>query len=171
MNLKADILHFIHNKRLTLTDQLDNSTDKPKFSPWEGSSVFVNQGTHWSSAFIWLSSALFGTALVFAFTAKIDQTVSVRGTLEPYGSVKDVEAPTSGIVLDVFVKDGQFVSSGTPLLTVQAKGLSSQLSVVRERLLLLKVEKDSSKLSLIVNPLNTQSIATNSCCRQSRSYS
>ena len=66
-----------------MTNSSDNSSPHSKFEPWEGSSVFVNQGTHWSSAFIWLTSALFGSAVIFAFTAKIDQTVSVRGSLQP----------------------------------------------------------------------------------------
>ena len=40
---------------------------------WEGSNVFVEQGRHWSSAFIWLSSSLFAFTLLWAFTAKVDQ--------------------------------------------------------------------------------------------------
>ena len=87
-----------------MTNSPHSDHDSTKFSPWIGSSVFVNQGRHWSSAFIWLSSALFGSTLIFAFTAKIDQTVSVRGTLQPSGSVTEVESPSSGIVLDVFIK-------------------------------------------------------------------
>ena len=65
-----------------MTNSPHPNHDSSKFS-WVGSSVFVNQGRHWSSAFIWLSSTLFGSTLIFAFTAKIDQTVSVRGTLQP----------------------------------------------------------------------------------------
>ena len=75
-----------------MTNPSDNSSNQSKFEPWEGSSVFVNQASHWSSALIWLTSALFGSAVIFAFTAKIDQTVSVRGTLQPSGSVTDVES-------------------------------------------------------------------------------
>ena len=50
---------------------------------WEGSSAYVEQGRHWSSALIWLCAVLFGGTLIWAFTAKIDQTVTVRGRLEP----------------------------------------------------------------------------------------
>ena len=58
---------------------------------WEGSSAYVEQGRHWSSALIWLCTVLFGGTLLWAFTARIDQTVTVRGRLEPSGSVRDVE--------------------------------------------------------------------------------
>lgn len=133
---------------------MTNSNDKPtsqKFQPWEGSSVFVNQGRHWSSAFIWLSSALFGSAIIFAFTAKIDQTISVRGRLEPSGSVTEVKSPSSGIVRDVLVIDGQNVSEGDPLLTIESKGLSSQLASIQNQLLLLRVA-NSSLQAIIDSP-------------------
>ena len=40
----------------------------------------------------------------------------------------------------MFVEDGQEVSVGDPLLTVQAKGLTSQISALRNRLELLDLE-------------------------------
>ena len=75
---------------------------------------------------IWLSVALFGGVLVWAFTARLDQTVSVRGRLEPSGSVHGIESPSSGVVLKVFVKEGQLVQAGYPLMTVEARGLASR---------------------------------------------
>ena len=93
---------------------------------WEGSSAYVEQGRHWSSALIWLCSVLFGGTLLWAFTARIDQTVTVRGRLEPSGSVRDVESPSAGVVSKVFVKDGQQVQQGQPLFDVEAKGLASR---------------------------------------------
>ena len=36
--------------------------------------------------------------LDLAFTAKIDQTVTVRGRLEPSGSVREVDSPSGGVV-------------------------------------------------------------------------
>ena len=66
----------------------------PQLQIWEGSSAYVEQGRHWSSALIWLCSVLFGGTLVWAFTAKIDQTVTVRGRLEPSGSVRVVDSPS-----------------------------------------------------------------------------
>ena len=91
----------------------------PQMQDWEGSSAYVEQGRHWSSALIWLCSVPFGGTLIWAFTARIDQTVSVRGRLEPSGSVRDVESPSAGVVSKVFVKDGQIVKQGQPLFDVE----------------------------------------------------
>ena len=42
---------------------------------WEGSSAFVNQGRHWSSALIWITAALLGSTVLWAFVSRIDQTI------------------------------------------------------------------------------------------------
>ena len=67
---------------------------------------------------------MFGGTLIWAFTAKIDQTVTVRGRLEPAGSVREVESPSGGVVSKVFVKEGDIVKQGEPLFDVEAKGLA-----------------------------------------------
>jgi len=126
-----------------LTDT--NTTNEPPkvFKAWEGSSVFVEQGRHWSSAFIWLSAALLGGTLTWAFTAKLDQTISVRGQLQPAGSVKEIESPSSGVVGKVFIVDGQKVTVGDALLTVEAEGLTSRLEALDQSIQLLRLEAKS----------------------------
>ncbi len=108
--------------------------------PWEGSSVFVEQGRHWSSALIWISAGLFGSTILWAFTARIDQTVSVRGRLEPSGSVKKIESPSSGVVRKVFVREGQLVQAGQPLMDVEAKGLASRRRALEQSLRMLELQ-------------------------------
>ena len=112
---------------------------------WEGSSAYVEQGRHWSSALIWLCSVLFGGTLLWAFTARIDQTVTVRGRLEPSGSVRDVESPSAGVVSKVFVKDGQQVQQGQPLFDVEAKGLASRREALENTLSLLELQSKTLK--------------------------
>ena len=114
---------------MTDTNNQQSTSEKPlppQLKIWEGSSAYVEQGRHWSSALIWLCSLLFGGTLVWAFTAKIDQTVTVRGRLEPSGSVRNVDSPSGGVVSKVFVKDGDDVKQGQPLFDVEAKGLASR---------------------------------------------
>ena len=116
----------IHSRIPTLTDKLPDKSSIP-FKPWEGSSVFVNQGKHWSSAFIWLSSSLFGFFYYLGFTAKVDQTISVRGVLNPIESTRSIEAPSSGVVSKVYVSDGQVVTAGSPLtITLESDSISSR---------------------------------------------
>ena len=113
------------------------------FSPWEGSSVFVEQGRHWSSAFIWLTATLFTSSIIWAFTAKIDQSISVRGQLQPSGSVKEVESSSGGVVLKLFISEGDRVERGQKLLVVQSQGLISRHKAITERLSLLELEAAS----------------------------
>ena len=110
---------------------------------WEGSSAYVEQGRHWSSTLIWLCTVLFGGTLIWAFTAKIDQTVTVRGRLEPSGCVREVDSPSGGVVSKVFVLEGDFVNQGEPLFDVEAKGLASRRNAVEITLSLYKLQARS----------------------------
>ena len=110
---------------------------------WEGSSAFVEQGRHWSSALIWLSTALFGGIVVWSFTARLDQTITVRGRLQPSGSVQEIDSPSSGVVRQVFVKEGDLVSAGDPLMTVEALGLASRRKALEDTIRLLRLQAAS----------------------------
>jgi len=125
-----------------LTESQQNQT-RQNFEVWEGSSVFVEQGRHWSSALIWLSASLFGGVLIWAFTARLDQTISVRGRLEPSGSVQAIESPSNGVVKKVFVKEGQAVKAGQSLLTVEALGLTSRRNALEQSIRLLNLQAES----------------------------
>lgn len=118
---------------------------------WEGSSAVVEQGRHWSSAMIWLVSTLFGFTVIWAFTAKVDQTISVRGRLEPTGSVEEVDSPSNGVIRRVFVKDGESVKEGQPLLDVEAQGLTSRRKAVEQSLELLSLQAQSLDVILKSN--------------------
>ena len=130
---------------------VDPGSDTPKLKFWDGSSSHINQGRHWSSAIIWLSTSLFGITLLWAFTAKIDQSVSVPGRLQPSGSVRNVESPSGGVIDKVFVEDGDFVSAGTALFTVEGKGLLSRKNALHDTQQLLQLQAESLKAVLISN--------------------
>lgn len=133
----------------------------PQLTIWEGSSAYVEQGKHWSSALIWICIVLFGSTLVWAFTARLDQTISVRGRLEPTGSVREVDSPSAGVVNKVFVKDGQQVRAGDPLFDVESKGLTSsrQAKITNISLLELQVQGIQSVLASDGDPTKFQPLA------------
>lgn len=133
-----------------MKDTLENKTEElasstPDLEPqiWEGSSAYVDQGRHWSSALIWITCSLIGATIIWAFLARIDQTISVRGRLQPTGSVKRVESPSAGVISRVFVKDGQVVSTGQPLFDVEAKGLVSRRQAIISTLQILQLQANS----------------------------
>ena len=125
------------------TEELASSTPDLEPQVWEGSSAYVDQGRHWSSALIWITCSLIGATIIWAFLARIDQTISVRGRLQPTGSVKRVESPSAGVISRVFVKDGQVVSTGQPLFDVEAKGLVSRRQAIISTLQILQLQANS----------------------------
>ena len=144
-----------------MTDPSTSITPLPKgHKPWEGSSAVVEQGRHWSSTLIWLSSAIFGSVLIWGFTAKVDQTISVRGELEPAGSVREVDAPSSGVVSKVLVSDGDMVRAGQPLLEVEAKGIRSQRASVLTTITLLEAQNRSLQ-RLLSSGGSAEALSTN----------
>ncbi len=132
-----------------MTEKKDDLQEK-KLLPdelklWEGSSAYVRQGTHFSSALIWIIVVLFGGTLLWAFTAKLDQTISARGRLKPSGSVREVESPSSGVISKVYVKDGEIVKMGQPLFDVEAKGLTSRSNALITNITLLELQSSCLK--------------------------
>ena len=83
--------------------------------------------------------------MIWAFTARIDQTVTVRGRLEPSGSVREVESPSGGVVRKVFVKDGDLVKQGEQLFDVEAKGLASRREALETTLTLFELQARALK--------------------------
>ncbi len=79
-------------------------------------SVILNRPALWSRVFVWLLISATTSAIAWAAIAKIDQTVVATGKLEPVGAVKEVNAPTGGVVREILVKDGEIVKKDQPLI-------------------------------------------------------
>ncbi|QNJ01781.1 HlyD family efflux transporter periplasmic adaptor subunit [Synechococcus sp. PROS-U-1] len=120
----------------------EESKSKKKLQVWDGSAAMVEQGRHWSSALIWTFALLFGSTLLWAFTAKLDQTITVRGRIVPAGRVRDVESPSAGVISQVHVTEGQLIARGDPLFTVEAKGLSSRRQALLSTVQLLDLQAE-----------------------------
>ena len=71
--------------------------------------------------------------------------MTVRGRLEPSGSVREVESPSAGVVSKVFVKDGELVRQGQPLFDVEAKGLASRRQALESTLSLFRLQSQTLK--------------------------
>lgn len=86
---------------------------------------------------------MLGSGVAWAFTARMDQTISVRGQLQPAGSVREVDSPSTGVVSEVLIKDGDSVVKGQPLLRVEAEGLTSRKKAVNTTMALLQAQNRS----------------------------
>lgn len=80
--------------------------------------VILEKSIFWSRAFLWLIVIMTVSAVAWACLAEIEEAVPAAGKLEPEGAVKDVQAPTGGVVRSIEVKEGQHVNKGDLLVTL-----------------------------------------------------
>ncbi|PHK34791.1 hemolysin D, partial [Nostoc linckia z15] len=91
-------------------------------------SVILRQSPLWSRTIMVTLMALACFGIAWAYFAKIEQVVPATGQLKPEGTVKDVQAPVSGVVKALYVKDGQEVKEGDLLLTFDSIASVAELN-------------------------------------------
>lgn len=101
-----------------------NSTGNSQFDQ----PVILRQSDNWSRAVLWTIMGVTTFGVIWASVAKIDEAVPAQGKLEPQGAVKEVQAPISGVVKEIFVKDGQLVKQGDLLLRLDPTAAKAQLA-------------------------------------------
>lgn len=74
-------------------------------------------------------------ALLWAGLSKVDVVVEARGSLVPEGYVKPVQAIGGGVVQNVFVREGETVSRGQPIIQLEATEVRARLNKLREELI------------------------------------
>src|SRR5262249_4940311 len=73
-------------------------------------------------------------AFFWAALSKVDVVVESRGSLVPEGYVKPVQAAGTGVVQTVFVREGDKVERGQPVVLLDATEMRTRLSKLREEL-------------------------------------
>ncbi len=80
-------------------------------------SVILERPAVWSRVFVWLIVGATTSALIWAACTQLDQTVVATGKLEPKSEVKEIKAPTGGVVREILVHDGESVKKDQVLIT------------------------------------------------------
>ncbi|AFY32941.1 HlyD family efflux transporter periplasmic adaptor subunit [Calothrix sp. PCC 7507] len=91
-------------------------------------SVVLRQSPIWSRTIMITLMVLACFGIAWACLAKIEQVVPATGQLKPEGTVKEVQAPVSGVVKEVYIKDGDTVKPGDLLLTFDSVATLAELS-------------------------------------------
>ncbi|MEA5624695.1 HlyD family efflux transporter periplasmic adaptor subunit [Nostoc sp. UHCC 0251] len=91
-------------------------------------SIVLRQSPIWSRTIMVTLMALACFGIAWAYFAKIEQVVPATGQLKPEGTVKEIQAPVSGVVKTVNVKDGQDVKPGDLLLTFDSIASVAELN-------------------------------------------
>ncbi|MDJ0736263.1 MAG: HlyD family efflux transporter periplasmic adaptor subunit [Nostocaceae cyanobacterium] len=110
-------------------------TPKPKPKEVDKSfeqSVILRQSPVWSRAIMLTLIGVATFGITWAYFAKIEQVVPAAGQLKPEGAVKEVQAPVSGVVKEVFVEDGNRVKSGDLLLIFDNVATTAELKSLKK---------------------------------------
>ena len=104
----------------------------PRYVPKFDQSVILKQSSKWTNAILWMLMGVTAGTVIWANFAKIEEAVSAQGKLEPTGTVKSVQVPVTGVVKDIFVKDGDGVQQGDKLLTLDPTTAKAQLNSLQK---------------------------------------
>jgi hemolysin D len=91
-------------------------------------SVIFQQSQIWSRAIGWGIMGLIVAVITWASLAHIDEAIPADGKLEPIDDAKKILAPMSGVVKQIYVKNGDKVRAGALLLRLESTVPESQLT-------------------------------------------
>lgn len=96
----------------------------------------VIEGLPWWAArgLLYLIASAVFAAVVWAGLSRIDVVVEARGALLPEGYVRPVQTQSGGAVQQVFVREGDAVLRGQPLVQLDGAQLRTRLTKLREEL-------------------------------------
>ena len=94
--------------------------------------VFLRQPATWSRAIAWGMIGVTTFGVGWASIAEIEKVIPAKGILEPQESVREVQAPISGIVEEVLVKEGNIVEVNQPLLKFDLTASQAQLKSLQQ---------------------------------------
>lgn len=88
----------------------------------------------WTRGLLYLLLAFAATVLPWTMLARVDETGTARGRLEPKGKVIRLDAPVAGKISAIKVKEGQVVKAGQSLLVLESEEVLSQLQQAQAQL-------------------------------------
>ena len=89
--------------------------------------VMLKRSPMLSRAVLWSLVGFTSFTVIWAAIARIEEAIPAQGKLEPKDAVKEVQVPISGVVKQVFVKDGQQVKKGDLMMVLDPTSVSAQL--------------------------------------------
>lgn len=92
--------------------------------------------------FIYTILALMVAVCIFLSFTKKQETIDVQGTLQRTDKVQDVQIFVDGVVDHIYIKDGEYVEQGQPILTLQSSKLDLQKKDLEQNLEQLKRQQE-----------------------------
>ena len=152
-----NLLNYLKSKyRKFISIGLDNENKNQNLN--------LEQSNKIANSITLLIMGLSGLTLFWLTFAKTDQIIIVNGELQPTSRIRSIKLPISGVVEEVYVKEGNLVKKDEKLLKIDdglnieiKKNLINKISLKEEELKLKKSELENSILILKneINEINT----------------
>lgn len=117
----------------------------------------------WTRGLLYLLIFFSAVVIPWAMLAKVDETGSGRGRLEPQGAPSNLEAASSGTVVTVHAKEGDIVQENQILLELESNKIQGELQQARA-----KLEGQKSRLAQLLVSKNQSIIAINAQQQQNQ---
>ena len=114
--------------------------------------VLLRKGRRASSVLVWSGVAATAAGAVWMVLAPLQESIAVQGKLQPLGQVRAIEAPASGVVERVLVRDGTAVQQGDLLVQLDLRQARQQLAANRSVLERLENENRVHRAALGEQP-------------------
>lgn len=132
------------------TDSDDSYEFRPIITEIEESPVNpLGRTTFWI-----IISLIFFTAL-WLFFGKVDIVVSARGKVIPDGEIKIIQPLETGVVKEIYVKEGDFVKQGQTLIEIDTSTTQPQLQSLQANLDYINTERQRLKGEIVQNAENS----------------
>lgn len=95
--------------------------------------VIQTKPPRYTTNVIRIALILFVVALAWAYFATLEEVTRGDGRVVPSRQIQVVQAPEPGIVEKIFVREGDVVEEGQPLIEIDDTTVSSQLGEIRQR--------------------------------------
>lgn len=127
---------FDNSAEITTTETATEPRLDSQPRDWSGSTqeLLNTLPRVWSRGFVYLLLVLISIGLPWTIFAKIDETGTARGKIEPKGKTLEIDTAVSGKVVKILAKEGQVVKKGQELLKIESETIESELMQQKEKL-------------------------------------
>ena len=130
-----EFLEISKRKLFRLTSNYQNYTEKflANLVKEDGSEIWsgLSQSQKWSGKLIWTFVGVTTFSAAWSFFTLIDESIQVKGKIEPKGTTIEVKVPLGGVIKKIAVTEGEIVENDQILLELDTTAVRSKLKALQ----------------------------------------
>ena len=112
---------------------------------FDNKEILYKPASLWIRGLIWAIVGSFSFGFIYACFARMDEVVIAKGELQALGAERPIRAPISGIVDEIFIKEGDSVEKDSKLLRFDSNVLLAKKEGLEAKLEELESSIQSEK--------------------------